>query len=180
MFPAHSMTMLRFSAALALLLSISAVVSAQERTLTGTYRLAPDAQQVVDKAIDKAAAQFNFLIRPVARSRLKKTNPVHDRLVIEQTDRDISVTFDHDKPIRTVANDGPIKWTRDDGEVFDLATQLRQGVLMHTFVASDGRRVNSYSLSPDGRTLTLQVTLTSEQLKSPVEYSLVYWREDER
>jgi hypothetical protein len=45
-----------------------------------------------------------------------------------------------------------------------------------------GRRINDYTLSPDGRTLTMQVTETSPQLSQTITYKQVYrrvsWKED--
>jgi len=48
--------------------------------------------------------------------------------------------------------------------------------LAQTFTSADGRRVNDYSLSPDGRTLTMQVTETSPRLSQTIAYKQVYRR----
>jgi hypothetical protein len=45
-----------------------------------------------------------------------------------------------------------------------------------TFTSADGRRVNDYTLSPDGRTLTMQVTETSPRLSQTITYKQVYRR----
>jgi hypothetical protein len=48
--------------------------------------------------------------------------------------------------------------------------------LAQEFKAEDGQRKNEYSVSADGRTLTLEVTVTSPRLAQPVRYRLVYDR----
>ena len=47
---------------------------------------------------------------------------------------------------------------------------------MQTFRAEDGSRTNTYSISPDGRTLTMHVVLRSPRLPQPLEYNLVFNR----
>ena len=48
--------------------------------------------------------------------------------------------------------------------------------LEQTFTSADGRRVNDYTLSPDGRTFTMRVTETSPQLSQTITYKQVYRR----
>jgi hypothetical protein len=50
--------------------------------------------------------------------------------------------------------------------------------LTQVFVSDDGRRENEFTVSQDGKTVTLKVTLTSGRLSSPVAYSLSYKKAD--
>jgi hypothetical protein len=45
-----------------------------------------------------------------------------------------------------------------------------------TFTSADGRRVNDYTLSPDGRTLIMQMTETSPRLSQTIMYKQIYRR----
>jgi hypothetical protein len=67
----------------------------------------------------------------------------------------------------------PIKWTREDGEVFDVSAGIEGGGLVQTYQAEDGKRVNAFQVDPDGR-LHLKVEVSSPQLPQPLRYELVY------
>ena len=64
------------------------------------------------------------------------------------------------------------KWTREDGEVFDVAARWTNDRLVQSFKAADGERTNTFTLGPDGRALDVQVEVKSPQLPEPVRYAL--------
>lgn len=158
------------------LLATLGVAHAQGSTpsLQGTYTVDSAASEDVDKAIERAIARMNVVKRPIARGRLKKTNQPYQQVVIEQTSSEVTTTIDNRKPITTPLTGTPIQWTREDGETFDVSTQWDNGTLKQTFKAEDGQRVNSFTLSPDGSVLTLDVTVTSSKLSRPLLYKLVF------
>lgn len=160
-------------------LTMGEEVAAQDTVLQGTFVYDTNAAQsadVIQKAIDTAVAKMNFITRPIARGRLKKTNPLYQRIEIAQAADQISVRFDNGKPVLMPADGRSVKWTRDDGEVFDVNASVRSTELVQTFKAEDGQRLNQFSLGPDSNALTLDVTLSSPQLPAPVKYTLKYRR----
>jgi hypothetical protein len=162
-------------AALALSFACAAA-GAQEPALQGTFVSAGTSKEVIDKAIESATAKMNFLVRAVAKSRLKSTNPLYQRIEITNDGAQITVRYDKGKPVAMPADGGAVKWTRDDGEQFDVSAHAQGAQLQQTFKAEDGQRVNEFSLAPDG-TLTLAVTITSPQLSAPLNYTLAYRRQ---
>lgn len=120
---------------------------------------------------------MNFALRPIARGRLKRTNRPYQKVVIRYTPAQVSIATDARAPIQTPANGTPVDWTRpEDGEKLRVSTEWENGRIEQTFQAKDGRRVNSYSITPDGRVMSLQVTVTSPRLPKPVSYTLRYRR----
>ena len=87
----------------------------------------------------------------------------------------IGVSFDERRPIEMPADGSPIKWTREDGEIFDVFARAEDGRLVQTFKAEDGQRVNSFS-AEDAERLTLEVEVTSPRLSKPLKYSVRYRR----
>lgn len=160
--------------AFALAALLPAATRAQESSMRGTFTLNRQASDNVRQAIDAAVARMNFVTRPIARGRLVRTNAAYERVVIAFDQREVTVTFDQRAAIKSPANGTPIKWTREDGEVFDLSTEWENGRLEQTFKAEDGQRVNVFSV--DGNTLTMNVTITSPRLSAPLRYKLVYNR----
>ncbi|HWS72679.1 MAG TPA: hypothetical protein VN605_11220 [Thermoanaerobaculia bacterium] len=162
--------------ALLLLTLIAPVTFAADEPLAGHYRLDAKASDNVGAAIESQTASMNFITRPIARGRLKKTNPAYETIGIAFPTNNISVALDQRKPIVFPASGTAVKWTREDGEKFDLSGHVTNGVLTQTFVAEDGRRTNTYTLSPDGKMMTLNVKVESPRLPKPVTYKLVYHR----
>jgi hypothetical protein len=162
---------------LALLLTGVPTAPAHGQQISGTFTLAQERSDDVEQAVNRAVSGMNAITRPIARGRLSRTNVPYRRVVISPTPTAVSITTDTRAPIVTPADGGAIKWTREDGEVFDVSTVWENGSLKQTFAAEDGRRVNAYTLSPDGQTLSLQVTVTSNRLRQPLTYQLVFQRE---
>lgn len=163
---------LLFVLALAALLPAGASAQAG---LAGTWTLNRQASDNIEQAINGAVADMNFITRPIARRRLNRTNAAYNRVVIA-TGNQVSVTFDQRRAIVTPANGNAIKWEREDGEMFDVATRMNGATLVQTFTAEDGSRENSYTLSNNGNTLTMNVTIRSPRLENPLRYKLVYNR----
>jgi hypothetical protein len=156
--------------------ALPAAAHAQESTMRGTFTLNRQQSDDVNRAIETAVSRMSFVTRPIARGRLRRTNTAYNRVVINYTQTEVSTTFDQRRAVESPANGQPVKWTREDGEKFDLSTEWQNGRLVQTFRAEDGSRTNTYTISPDGRTLTMHVTLRSPRLTSPLEYKLVFNR----
>ncbi|HEX5726649.1 MAG TPA: hypothetical protein VFX98_14330 [Longimicrobiaceae bacterium] len=153
-----------------------APASAQQASMKGTFALNRQASDNVHQAIERAVARLNFVTRPIARGRLRKTNVPYERVVIDFNTSQVRVTRDNLPAIVTPANGTPTPWTREDGERFDVSTEWENGRLEQTFRAEDGQRVNVFTISEDGRTLTMDVTITSPRLENPLRYKLVFDR----
>ena len=181
--PLQKMAMTNFVSTLCLVLlcstmfpGSSTLVAAQGSGLDGTYILDQTDSDNVNEVIEDAAGKLNFLTRDIARGRLKKLNPAYRQVVITSSPNEISVTVDNQRPLRTPAKGAPVAWVGPDGGKVKASMQLAGRRLAQTFTSGDGRRVNDYTLSPDGRTLTMQVTETSPQLSQTITYKQVYRR----
>jgi hypothetical protein len=143
-------------------------------TLAGSYALDRGSSEDVNQAIDAAIRNMNFVTRPIARGRLRKTNPAYERIVLAFTPESAQITAGPGGALVLPASGAPVKWNRN-GEVLNVSGRLQNGAYVETFDAKDGRRTNAFSSLPDGR-LALNVTVTSPRLAQPVRYRLVYRR----
>ena len=169
--------MSRASVVTALLVSALTIgaASAEAPGPEGTFTLDKAASDDVKAAVDRSAGDFNFVLRPFARSRLTKANPIPQQVRIAYTPADVSVQLDS-APAVTAPRDGrTVKWTRDDGAVFELSARIEGGALRQSFKGDEGQRVNVYRLR-DPKTLTMEVTLSSPRLSKPLTYTLVFKR----
>ena len=160
----------------ALFLGSSALAPAPRSGLDGTYVLDETDSDNTNKVIEDAVGKLNFVTRDIARGRLKKLNPAYHEVAITSSPNEISVTVDNQPPLRTLAKGAPVAWVGPDGRKVNVSMQLVGRRLEQTFTSTAGRRVNDYSLSPDGRTLTMQVTETSPRLSHRIKYKQVYRR----
>lgn len=126
------------------------------------------------EAIEAATEDMNFVTRPIARSRLKDTNTVFGSITIALTGDNISIQRDKQTPIVTPASGAAGKWTSPDDETYTVTQKLTDRKITQNFQAGDGKKTAVYTLSKDGKSLTLTVTVSSPKLPQKVVYSLSY------
>ena len=160
----------------AIFLGVSTTAVAQKSALDGTYTLDEADSDNIAEAIEDAVRKSNFLTRYIARGRLKKLNPTYRKLLIASSLTEISVSVDDHPPLRAPAKGTTVAWVGPDGAKVNVSMQLVGGRLVQTFNSADGHRVNDYTLSRDGRVLTMRVTETSPRLSQAVTYKQVYRR----
>jgi hypothetical protein len=145
--------------------------------VAGSYAYDAAASDNVETAIQKAIEPMNPIVRLVAKGRLEKTNQPYKHVAIKTDGGKLSVTTDGRAPI-VVGNGASIKWTRpEDGEKLDVSMSLSGSTLTESFTSPDGKRVNVFSPSADGKKLTMAVTVTSPKLPKPLTYRLTYKRQ---
>lgn len=145
--------------------------------ISGHYSYVPERSSKIPDAVEKTVKEVNFVIRPIARSRLNKTNQPYQHITFAVAPDKLSITTDKRAPIVTPADGKPVKWKREDGETLDVSMKWQGDALQETFAADDGKRVNLYELSPDGNELKMLVTVSSKRLPRPLSYTLVYLRQ---
>ena len=160
----------------AIFLGSSALGAAPESGMDGTYVLNETGSDSINEVIENAVGKLDLLTREIARGRLKKLNPAYRQVAIISSPDEISITVDNQPPLRTPAKGEPVAWVGPDGGKVNASMQLAGRHLAQIFTSADGRRVNDYTLSSDGRTLTMQVTETSPQLPEAIIYKQIYKR----
>jgi hypothetical protein len=125
-------------------------------------------------AIDRGIDSLFFAIRGIARSRLSAGTKI---------DPWVAFSFEADKiRVRAPSSDAisPANGTAVDygngDDKSKLSQRISTGRIVQAFIAGEGRRVNEWVLSPDARTLSLKVTVSSPKLTRPVIYTLTYER----
>lgn len=157
----------------------SAAQAAAE-SLRGTYVRDVEASDQMDRIVADGMGKLGRIyrapiIRGQARKRLQETNRPSATIQIAFQGDNVNVrteTYD----LTTPRNGTRENWERAPGDLIDVTSRYQSGRLEQSFDAEDGRRVNVYTLSPDGNTLNLDVTVTSPKLDSPLTYRMVYRR----
>jgi hypothetical protein len=145
--------------------------------LPGTYALTDPAAATksVEDGIEAAVKGMWPIFRGEARDRLEEKNlPPSQQIVISYTLADVTIKME----AGTIKTPIDGVFVRRDilGENIMVSTKWIDKNLERIFKAADGQRVDTYSLSGDGQTLTMHVTVTSPRLSRPCEYELTYKR----
>ena len=165
---------------------LPAALSAQQTAspLRGTWNINRAQSDDINAAINRTVAKMNMVVRQIARPRLRSTNTAYPSLVMRYDQSSVRVDMAGRPSVSSPANGQPVLWQRDTGatcremkgDCVRVSTEWEGGNLKQTFQAEDGRRVNVYSVSSDGKTMSMNVTITSPRLPQPLTYKLVYNR----
>jgi hypothetical protein len=158
-----------------LLFSLLATLSlaAQDVAFNGVWKHASDSG--IAAAIEDTVKDMNFIKRPIARGRLKDTNPAYQKVTMTLGAQEISIQYDARNPIKTPANGTAVPWTREDGKTFQVTAKVDGTRLVQTFKNDEGERTNLWQLGPDGK-LTLSATVKSHSLPKPLSYTITFTR----
>jgi len=143
------------------------------------YALLPDSSDNIRQAIDRTVAPMNFIIRPIARSRLNKVNPLPHQVRVERGADTVSVAFDDGNPVITPLDGHTVTWSNSlTHETDQVRATVAGDTLRQTIAAPDGERENALVFSDGGTRLHLQVTVRSHRLPRPLVYMLVFRQQE--
>lgn len=168
----------------ALLPSAVAAQASAAATLRGNWSLDRQKSDNLEAAINRSISRLNMVVRQIARPRLRNTNTAYPKITMSYDQNAVRVDMAGRPSVSSPANGQPVLWQREEGgtcremkgNCVRVSAEWEGGNLKHTFQAEDGRRVNVYSVSPDGKTMTMNVTVTSPRLPQALTYKLVYNR----
>ena len=168
------------SLAVLALFAVAPQALAQAEPIRGTYVRDEAASDPMKKIVDDGMSKLGKVYRvwPIsgqAKKRLQETNKPYAWVQILPEASTVTLETDAFK-LTTPRNGVREDWERTAGDLIDVTTKMQGTRLEQVFEAEDGRRVNVYTLSPDGNTLNLDVTVTSPKLDGPLTYRMVYRR----
>jgi hypothetical protein len=145
----------------------------QAQVPAGDYVIEASLGDDINRAIDLATADFNFIKRPLARKRLRSTNPPPRTISMKTIGDSVELVFNDEVVLRTKPDGIPIEWRGFNGEKLKASSVVEGTSFIVTFAADEGQKRNAYRLRADGL-LELLVRVTSPKLKRPVEYTRIF------
>ena len=140
----------------------------------GLYEFVPEESEDISGKVRDAVSHMNFLIRGIARGRLAGANRPIDRIDIRYRGDTIWVSLREDEPwVVTLRGGEEMPYTRADGEVVQVRTEIEPGMIDQYFISEDGEKQMIYRLRDDGK-LELESITYSEKLEEPFRYTWVY------
>jgi hypothetical protein len=160
---------------------VAAAAAVSNRAVTDTgetvYELVPAESDDVKAAIERSISHMNFIVRPIARHRLTRTNHPPGHLTFANHPDTLVVTFEGANPIVTPRNGSPIPWVSGvSKEVYRVTATVAGDTLHQVILASDGHRIDDFVFSDGGDRVRLDVRLFADRLPAPLMYSLTFRR----
>lgn len=146
--------------------------------IDGKYRFVggEKEQKALEEAIEGVVQEMLFIKRPIARGRLKDRNKVASAWVFTTAGGQIRSTAEGIMSWSSPENGGPADVKTSTGDDAKLTQKAVDNKLIQIFKTKEGQRESIFTLGDDGQTLTMAVTLVSEQLPAPLKYTLTYKR----
>lgn len=133
-------------------------------------------EKVIAAGIEKATEGMSFITKPIAKSRLSKSNVAFASIGFKFPDNKVSIQHDARKPVDSPTDGKKVQWTREDGESFMVSQKVSDTKIVQVFHAEDGDKTLEYVFSEDFQTMKVHVQLDSPKLPSPLKYTLEYSR----
>jgi hypothetical protein len=144
------------------------------------YRITREESDDVRAAIERSIAHMSFIIRPIARHRLARTNRVPAYVAFTVRNDTLVVAFEKANPIVTPLDGNFVPWVSGvSEEIYRVRVTSAADTLHQLISASDGWRADDFIFSDGGRRVELHVTLKADLLPKPVVYGLVFERDDQ-
>jgi hypothetical protein len=148
----------------------------------GTYSyVGGDAEiRALDEAIDQVVSQMSFLIRGIARRRLRAPNLPSKEVGVFVENGKIRIHRPGQPEVSAPADGKPITWRHpDDGEVFRVRHGVdEEGILYQRFEGERSVSRNRFILSEDAKRLSIQTVITADRLPAPLRFRMSYERKE--
>ena len=137
-----------------------------------TYAGKPDEGKRRRAAIEAATKDLSFFIRGTARGRLEERTAPPDRLTIAIEGDRLAISNGRDE--LSLRFDAEPVTREKNGRKGKLSARCEGGRIVVVTEGKKGRREATYTLSPDGRQLTLSARMAGERLSAPLDYESTY------
>jgi len=141
---------------------------------TRVYNVVPDQSDDIPAAIERAVQHMSFITRPIARHRLRKTNPLPQHLRLDYTPDTIVVRLGDNPPAALPRDGSAVAWRDIDGDKCRISLVLAGDTLVEHVVAHGGQGETRYVMRDSGQRVREDVRITSSHLPQPVVYSVTF------
>jgi hypothetical protein len=128
-----------------------------------------------EQAIEATAKEVSFVIRPIARSRLRSGTRTAPWIELRANRDEISVQFQGRTPMVASSGGGPATWKNEDGNPVNVQYRMEGQTLVQVLTTPEGSRTNRFTPRPDGG-IKLAIEVASPKLPRPLKYELTYNR----
>lgn len=134
--------------------------------------------RALDRAIEAVVDQMNFLIRGIARRRLRAPNLPSKEVSVFIENGQIRIQRPGQPEVTAPADGKPITWRHPvDGDVFQVSHGIDEGgALFQRFEGERSLSLNRFELSEENARLTIHTVITADRLPAPLRFKMTYER----
>lgn len=159
------------------LVTASNPFSVSIESFEGNYRYigGEEEKEKIRVAIDKVIEDLNFIMRPIARSRLASKNIPPTSIHIRRVGTGVAIKT----PFRDWTTDlkGTVAGvTIPDGRPGKLSSQMQGPILIEILLVEENRRRHEFRLVKGGMQLKFKISLQTSKFPKPIVYELTYER----
>jgi hypothetical protein len=134
--------------------------------------------RALDRAIEAVVDQMNFLIRGIARRRLRVPNLPSKEVSVFIEHGQIRIQRPGQPEVTAPANGKPITWRHPiDGDVFQVSHGIDDGgALYQRFEGERSVSRNRFVLGRENTRMTIHTVITAERLPAPLRFKMTYER----
>lgn len=165
-----------FISALAVSMSLSGSAHAEAPSFSGewTHTGGKAEAEQRKKAIETMTKDLNVFVRGKARGKLGEQTAPAKMLKLEVDEESMKLTRDG-KAMKLQLGADPIV-VKKNGKEGRVTARRKGNTLIVTTAGDNGRRVATYSISPDGQKLYISMTMKSKKLDGALAYKETYSR----
>ena len=147
-------------------------------SLDGTYVIKDhkEARKSMDRAIERTVADVSRLFRGKARKALRSKQTLCHKLSLKAGSAETTITCESNGRSASAPSSGARKKIQRDGKTAYLSHKVTGSRIVQTLEGEKGARTATYTLSADGKTLTVSIALETDKLDTPLRYTLIYVR----
>jgi hypothetical protein len=138
------------------------------------YVVAPEQSDDIPAAIERSVEHMNFIIRPIARHRLRVTNPLPQHLQLDIAPDTITVHLGDAPPAALPRDGSAVPWRSLGGDRCQISGALAGDTLVEHVISHGGQGETRYVMLDGGKRVREDVRITSSHLPKPVVYSVVF------
>jgi hypothetical protein len=132
----------------------------------------------LDRAVEAVVEQMNFLIRGIARRRLRAPNLPSKEVSVFIENGQIRIQRPGQPEVTAPADGKPITWRHPiDGDVFQVSHGIDEGgALYQRFEGERSLSLNRFVLSKENARLRIHTVITADRLPAPLRFKMTYER----
>ena len=148
----------------------------------GAYRYIGGESEIraMDRAIDAAVEDMSFLIRGLARRRLREPNLPSEQIRIVAEGERIRIMRSGQPDISAPRDGDPVQWRNpDSGNTLEVRHAIVDGRTLEQRLRGDrGLSVNRFVLEDDGSKLRVHTEISADKLSRPLRFYTTYARDE--
>ncbi len=144
----------------------------------GTFTYAGGKKQIekTEAEIERGLEEVNFVVRSVARGKLQDICKPHKKLNFKVQGKTLTTSSERHGPWSSPVDGSTFNGKNESGDPIKIQRKWRKNRIVETLRSERGVITRVFTLSKDGKSLTMSVSLKSSKFDETIKYAYSYRR----